>query len=90
VSHPAPEWLGRGNWRNRIWKVALASAGVPYRSPYCLRHTAISNWIADGMDVVTVAKIAGTSLQMIDRTYGRIVPGQFDVARKIIAGMSSS
>jgi integrase len=79
-----------GNWRNRVWKVALASAGVPYRSPYCLRHTAISNWIADGMDVVTVAKIAGTSIQMIDRTYGRVVPGQFDVARKIMAGMSSS
>lgn len=34
-----------------------------------LRHTAITEWLENGMDVVTVAETAGTSVQMIQDNY---------------------
>ncbi len=40
---------------------------------YTLRHTGISLMLWAGADVVTVARITGTSVSMIDATYGHIV-----------------
>jgi len=39
---------------------------------YSLRHTAISEMIAGGMDVFVVARLAGTSTAMIDKHYGHL------------------
>lgn len=39
---------------------------------YSLRHTSISEMIAGGIDVFTVAKIAGTSTTMVDKHYGHL------------------
>jgi hypothetical protein len=39
---------------------------------YAVRHTAISELIAGGMDTFIVARLAGTSTAMIDKHYGHL------------------
>jgi hypothetical protein len=52
------------------------------RRPYALRHTGISQWLAAGILVFDVSRYAGTSLQMIERTYGHLVAGSVESARR--------
>jgi integrase len=74
---PAPQGgpIRLNNWRRRDWLPALYGAGVEYRRPYALRHTGISWWLAAGIPIFDVSRYAGTSLQMIERTYGHLVSG---------------
>ncbi len=44
---------------------------------HSLRHTAISHWLAEGVDIVSVAARAGDTVQMIASTYAH----QFDRVR---------
>jgi integrase len=80
---PAPQGgpIRLNNWRKREWVPALYGAGVEYRRPYALRHTAISRWLAAGVPIFDVSRYAGTSLQMIERTYGHLVAGSAESAR---------
>lgn len=47
------------NFRNRIWKPLLQRLDLPPVTPYVTRHLVISNLQAQGVEVGTVAKIAG-------------------------------
>jgi integrase len=40
-----------------------------YLKPYCLRHSFITRCIRSGMDIVTVAKLVGSSTEMIMKNY---------------------
>ena len=40
---------------------------------YTRRHAAISEWLHAGIDIATVAKLAGTSVGMIDRYYHKFI-----------------
>jgi site-specific recombinase XerD len=40
---------------------------------YTLRHSWITDAITGGIDLLTVAKLAGTSLAMIEKHYGHLV-----------------
>jgi integrase len=40
--------------------------------PYRLRHTAATNWLAAGLSLWEVAQYLGTSVRMIERTYGHL------------------
>jgi len=62
-------------WNNDAWKRpfkrAVIKAGLdPRVVPYCLRHTAITEFILAGIDSAIVAAWAGTSVRMIEQTYG--------------------
>jgi len=62
-------------WNNDAWKRpfkrAVKKAGLdPRVVPYCLRHTAITEFILGGIDSAIVAAWAGTSVRMIEQTYG--------------------
>ena len=66
-----------GRWDKDAWKkpfrAAVAADGLPADVVvYTLRHTAISEMIAEGIDTFIVAKLAGTSTAMIDRHYGHL------------------
>jgi integrase len=51
---------------------AREKAGArPILTPYGLRHLWISEALMAGLDVMLVAKMAGTSVAMIERVYGR-------------------
>ncbi|ALP61589.1 tyrosine-type recombinase/integrase [Paraburkholderia caribensis] len=64
-------------WTKDLWKkpfkAAVTAAGLPPTVVmYSLRHTAISEMIAHGLDSFEVARMAGTSSEMIDKHYGHL------------------
>ncbi|KVG57511.1 tyrosine-type recombinase/integrase [Burkholderia territorii] len=64
-------------WNKDSWKKPFKAAVALAKLPstvvmYSLRHTAISEMIASGMDSFVVARLAGTSTAMIDKHYGRL------------------
>jgi integrase len=66
------------SWKNltrRHLKPLITAAGINDQgvSMYTLRHTGISLMLWAGVDVITVARITGTSVAMIDATYGHIL-----------------
>lgn len=71
------------NFLDRIFnpaadKAGLNPPGVPKLTPHDLRHTAISRWIACGLDVVEVARQAGDTVAVITEVYA----GEFDRATR--------
>lgn len=73
--------LNLHNWRRDQWKPALRAAGIPYRKPYVLRHTFISECIAAGIATFEIAHMAGTSVLQIERTYGHLLPDAIERGR---------
>ncbi|MDR5728412.1 MAG: tyrosine-type recombinase/integrase [Terriglobia bacterium] len=68
--------LNVNNFRNREWRPAIEAAGV--RTParlYDLRSTFASNALAAGVSVFELARIMGTSVEMIERHYGTLLDG---------------
>ena len=49
--------------------------------PYVLRHTFASNARAAGAGTFELARVMGTSLELIERTYGHLVRGADDALR---------
>ena len=70
----ANEFAGR--WTAAQWgkafREARVVAGLPEAVLYCFRHTFISEAIAHGVDVFTVAKLTGTSVTIIQSNYGAL------------------
>jgi integrase len=62
------------NWRSREWKPALRAAGIEARRIYDLRHTYATFSLAAGVSLFTLSRRMGTSVEMIDRTYGHLAP----------------
>ena len=76
-------------WTSRAWydrvRAAVAKAKLPSETiMYSLRHSWITDAIVGGMDLLTVAKLSGTSLAMIEKHYGHLVQG---AAREKLASM---
>ena len=59
-------------------------AGVAHRRIYDLRHTYASWSLAAGVDIFTLARRMGTSVKMIDRTYGHLVAGADVYERELL------
>jgi integrase len=64
-------------WNKDSWKKPLKTASAAARLPagtiaYALRHSAISDLVHGGLDLLTVAQISGTSVTMIERHYGHL------------------
>jgi len=71
-----PDEFGN-RWNKDSWKKPFKAAATAAKLPdktvvYTLRHCAITELIAGGMDSHLVAKIAGTSTAMIDANYGHL------------------
>ena len=65
-------------WSRYYWRDAMREARVRAELPgdvvlYSLRHVAISEMLVGGIDPMTVARIAGTSVAMIQRHYGHLM-----------------
>ena len=60
------------NWRTREWAPALKAAGVEHRRIYDMRHTFATWSLAAGMSIFTLARRMGTSVPVIDATYGHL------------------
>jgi integrase len=86
VLFPAPQG-GRmeiNNFRNRSWTPSLAAAGIAHRRIYDLRHTYATWSLVAGVDIFTLARRMGTSVKMIDRTYGHLVAGADAYERELL------
>ena len=64
-------------WNKDAWKWPVKSAVEAAKLPddttaYTLRHSVISDLVHDGLDLLTVAQISGTSVAMIERHYGHL------------------
>lgn len=63
------------------WHPALDAAGLPSRRIYDLRHS-FATWALDaGLSIFELARYMGTSVEMIDRTYGHLAQGAEEAAR---------
>ena len=71
---PAPRGghIGLDGWRTRYWYPALQAAGIERRGPYQLRHTFATEALAAGLSIFELARVMGTSVKVIDRTYGHL------------------
>lgn len=66
--------LDEDNWRKNVWKPARLLVGST-ATPYNLRHTAASLWIAEGLTVLQVAERLGHSTPALTlSTYGHLFP----------------
>jgi integrase len=65
-------YIGLDGWRTRHWYPALEAAGIRQRGPYQLRHTFATEALAAGISIFELARVMGTSVKMIDRTYGHL------------------
>lgn len=57
----------------KVWKPVLETLGIPYRTPYSIRHTVASHAIDQGMSSVDLAEILGNSPRTIAQTYASSV-----------------
>jgi integrase len=59
-------------FRSQVWHPAFDAAGIPRQRIYDLRHAYATESIAAGIDLFTLSRRMGTSLQKIDETYGHL------------------
>lgn len=64
-------------WDKDAWKkpvkAAAKAAGLPDTvTAYSMRHSAITDLVTGGLDLLTVAQLSGTSVAMIERHYGHL------------------
>lgn len=77
---PAANMFTHGGkpWQSHEWHQPVRDAALAAELPddvvlYTLRHCWITDAITGGMDLLTVARLAGTSLAMIEKYYGKLV-----------------
>jgi integrase len=84
---PAGALINPDNFRRREWAPAITASGVakPARI-YDLRSTFASNALAARVDPFEVAQVMGTSLEMLQRHYGVLLPGSAaSIAQRLAA-----
>jgi integrase len=87
---PAARLLVRDDgkpWAHSDWdelvRDAAAAAGLPAKTClYTLRHSFITQAIQDGLSILDVARLVGTSVMMIEKHYGHLV---HSIARERLA-----
>ena len=73
---PSPRKRGSLNdhyFSQKVWKKVLASANVDYKSPYCVRHTAISHALDRGVSPIALAEQTGHSVKVLLEIYAHAV-----------------
>jgi integrase len=84
------EWGGRpaGNIKIAFAK-ACARAGLGDVTPHVLRHTAATWLVMAGVPTERIARMIGTTKEMIDRVYGKHDPAYLEDAAEVLsAGIS--
>ena len=84
---PTGGYLRLAGWRSRIWAPAVAEAGLEPLRCHDMRHTAISLWMAAGVDPKAIATWAGhrSVVTVLDR-YGHLQP---DHAEQFLARLDA-
>jgi integrase len=67
-------YIGKSNFVRQVHKALLATAGVSYRKFHTYRHTHVSELLANGEDVMEVARRVGDRPEVILKTYAHWLP----------------
>ncbi|MES2716718.1 MAG: tyrosine-type recombinase/integrase [Pseudomonadota bacterium] len=62
----------KDSWKWPIKEAAAAAELPPTTTAYTLRHSTITDLVTQGLDLLTVAVLSGTSVVMIERHYGHL------------------
>ena len=62
----------RDSWKGPIKDAVHAARLLPATTAYTLRHSTITDLVTSGLDLLTVAKVSGTSVAMIEKHYGHL------------------
>lgn len=83
---PAPRggYLNLRNWRHRDWQPALEAASVQPRGPNALRHTFATWFLLHSDDRWLLAKLMGTSVDMIEQHYGHLLAPHAERSRSLL------
>lgn len=74
--------------QDELMRAAVKEARLPKATVfYTLRHTFIATNIMAGMDIYSVAEVAGTSIEMIERYYGKFLKDRVRDAMTLAAAM---
>jgi integrase len=85
VNRAGGKALNKDSWKYPI-KVSATAAGLPDSvTAYTIRHSVITDLVTNGLDLLTVAQLSGTSVAMIEKHYGH---HRADHAAKALAGLA--
>jgi integrase len=76
--------MSLSHWRRNVWYPSLEKAELEKRVPYAMRDTFASLALQAGVPTLHLARIMGTSLEMIDRTYGHMLKDSADWVRGLL------
>jgi integrase len=77
-------YIELNKFRMREWTPALRAAGIEHRRIYDLRHTFCSWALRDGVSLFLLSRIMGTSIALLDSTYGHLVPDSEEHIRSLL------
>lgn len=84
-TQPNGKAWGKDSWKDPF-KAGATAAGLPDGAVmYALRHSAITDLVRGGLDLMTVAQISGTSVKMIQQHYAQ---HQADAATAALAAIA--
>lgn len=75
----------KDGWKWPVKAAARAAKLADGTTAYTLRHSTITDLVHDGLDLLTVAQISGTSVKMIEQHYGHL---RGDVAAVALARLA--
>jgi integrase len=72
---PSPKGLAIDDhrFRARAWKTILESCSIEYRSPYKIRHSAISHALSNGANFIALAEQTGHDKRVMLSTYAHAI-----------------
>jgi integrase len=82
-------YIELNKFRQREWAPALKAAGIPHRRIYDMRHTYATWSLAAGVSLFALSRRMGTSLQMLDLTYGHLAPDAEEQERLLLDAYDS-
>jgi len=68
----------------------VKAAGLEHRTPYSLRHTFASFAIAARLPTFEIARMMGTSVEQIEKTYGHLLPDALERGRMALEAFDVS
>ncbi len=75
----------KDSWKGPIKDAAKRADLSAALTAYTLRHSVITDLIREGLPILTVAQLAGTSVAMIEKHYGHLVRSDAEAALAAIA-----
>ncbi len=62
----------KDSWKGPVKDAVIAAGLPPSTSAYTLRHSVITDLVVGGLDLLTVAQLAGTSVRMVQEHYAHL------------------